>query len=54
MVSWILLLPVVVINEVRQGTWKDLNFSNLIISSVIQYLSSIASYNVMIDSINDL
>lgn len=54
MVSWILLLPLVVINEVRQGTWRDLNFSNLIISSVVQYLSSIASYNVMVDLMNDL
>ena len=52
-VSWIVLLPIVVLNEYHQGTWRNLNVSSLIKSSFIQYLSSIASYSVSISNVDD-
>ncbi|KAK8829869.1 hypothetical protein WA577_001261 [Blastocystis sp. JDR] len=45
--SWILLMPIVLYYEYRVGSWRNINFKHLIISSLVQYLSSIASYYTM-------
>ena len=46
-----LLLPVVFITEYSAGTWKNIQVSHLLISSCVQYMSSIASYYVCFISI---
>ncbi|KAK8822090.1 hypothetical protein WA538_000183 [Blastocystis sp. DL] len=45
--SWILLLPIVMITEYSEGSWRNINVKHLFISSIIQYMSSIASYYTM-------
>ena len=51
--SWILLLPIVVITEYSEGSWRNINLKHLFISSIIQYMSSIASYYVRVGELND-
>ena len=46
--SWILLFPVVLITEYSEGSWRNLSISYLLVSSIIQYMSSIASYYVQL------
>ncbi|KAK8796957.1 hypothetical protein WA588_001082 [Blastocystis sp. NMH] len=46
--SWILLLPIVMITEYSEGSWRNINVKHLFISSIIQYMSSIASYYVSV------
>lgn len=50
--SWILLLPIVVITEYSEGSWKNINVKHLFISSIIQYMSSIASYYVSVREVH--
>ena len=40
-------MPIVLYYEYRVGSWRNINFKHLIISSLVQYLSSIASYYVV-------
>ena len=40
-------MPIVLYYEYRVGAWRNINFKHLIISSLVQYLSSIASYYVV-------
>ena len=46
-VSWVLLLPIVFFCEYNMGTYRHINVANLVISAVVQYMSSIASYYTM-------
>ena len=40
-------MPIVLYYEYRVGSWRNINFKHLLISSLVQYLSSIASYYVV-------
>lgn len=40
-------MPIVLYYEYRVGSWRNINLKHLIISSLVQYLSSIASYYVV-------
>ena len=40
-------MPIVLYYEYRVGSWRNINFKHLIISSLVQYLRSIASYYVV-------
>ena len=42
-------MPIVLYYEYRVGSWRNINFKHLIISSLVQYLSSIASYYVVVE-----
>ena len=43
-------MPIVLYYEYRVGSWRNINFKHLIISSLVQYLSSIASYYVVAEN----
>ena len=44
------MLPIVFFYEYNMGTYRHINVTNLVVSAVVQYLSSIASYYVVLRS----
>lgn len=40
-------MPIVLYYEYRVGSWRNINIKHLLVSSIVQYLSSIASYYVI-------
>ena len=47
-------MPIVMITEYSEGSWRNINVKHLFISSIIQYMSSIASYYVSVREVPSL
>lgn len=48
LIAAMIFFPIVLIYECMKGSYKNMNWTAMIVCSVIQYLSSISSYAVLV------